>query len=404
MARRFTSARGLLDHLLDRHEDGVAAPMGAPDYDGFPTVEHQDRFLADIDAALRAGAVRLGHGSGRRRDEVTFVRLADPAALYAHLGREPAGDATHRARAEITRGLSLPPAFAAALDDLAGAWSRNKSWARLEPQDVASARLAFRLAAAIAAGDHVGSDYRTFSRGVAGDSKALERLEAAVVRILSTAIDVPPAERPREALAALGLDRFGPPLLIAGPLALSGIALPRALPYLGLPATPSALETLSLIRPPTHLLTIENFASFNRHVLEADPDRQGLTVYTGGYPSRAIQEALGRLARLLPDDAPCFHWSDIDCDGVQIFLTVARALKRPLAPHLMSIELAERHGAPIAADHGRRRGAVPQESPVAPLADYLASPQARAVEQEELDPLLPVDLRRDAPLGPRADC
>lgn len=390
MARSFTSARALLDDLLDRHERGVAAPMGAPDYGRFPTIEHQDRFFAEIDAAVRDGAVRLGRGSGRRRGEVTFLRLADPAALYAHLGREPASDATSRARAEITRGLSMPPAFAAALDELAGAWSRNKSWARLEPQDVASARLAFQLATGIVAGDHVGSDYRTFSRSVAGDSKALERLEAAVLRILSTAIELPPAERPREALAALGLDRFGPPLLIAGPLALSGVALPPALPYLGLPATPAALETLSVTRPPTHLLTIENFTSFNRHVLEADPDRRGLTIYTGGYPSRTIQEALWRLVRFLPAEAPCFHWSDIDADGVHIFLTVARALGRPLAPHLMSVELAERHGTPVPADRMRRRGAAPQDSPIAALASYLASPQARTMEQEELDPSLPV--------------
>ena len=99
-----------------------------------------------------------------------------------------------------------------------------------------------------------------------------------MLRILATAIEVPPAGRPREALAALGLDRFGPPLLIAGPLALSGVALPLALAYLGLPATPAALETLSFTRPPTHLLTIENFASFNRHVLEADPARTGVTI------------------------------------------------------------------------------------------------------------------------------
>ena len=36
-----------------------------------------------------------------------------------------------------------------------------------------------------------------------------------------------------------------------------------------------------------YLLTIENFASLNRHVIEADPEGEGLTIYVGGYRPRA---------------------------------------------------------------------------------------------------------------------
>ena len=172
-------------------------------------------------------------------------------------------------------------------------------------------------------------------------------------------------------------------------MALGGIEIPQALSYVGLPASASASSCVSFTRTPVYLLTIENFASFNRHILEVDAERRGLTIYTGGYPSHALQQLITNLSGLLPNEVPCFHWSDIDPDGVFIFLTVARALGRPLHPHLMSSELALRYGSPTPPDLMRRRGIVPASSPIAPLAAFLASSEARTMEQEGLDPKLP---------------
>lgn len=390
MARTFTNARGLLEHLLDRHEDGVAAPMAAPDYEGFASILDQDRFIAQIEPAVNAGAVRLGYGTGRDRVKVKFVRLCDAGALYAHLGREPARSHAERAHEEIVSGLNYPVAFSAALDEMKEAWSRNRSWCRIEPQDIDAARKALLLATRISQGHHEGADYRTFSRLATGDSKALERLEPAVLRLVSAVLEVPSVDRARDAFLHLGLDRFAPPLLVSGPVDLDGAALSPALSYIGLPAVAGIADCLSFTKPPLYLLTIENFASFNRHVLEVDAERRGLTIYSGGYPSRALQQALSGIARRLPCDIPCFHWSDIDPDGVFIFLTVARALGRPLHPHLMDADLAARYGTPITPDRMKRRGAVPCDSPIAPLAAYLASSEAHAMEQEEIDPVLPV--------------
>jgi len=75
-------------------------------------------------------------------------------------------------------------------------------------------------------------DYRTFSRRIAGDSKALERVEGAVVRLLTGLVDLPPGAKPREALRTLGLERFAPPLLIAGRIDLAGADLSRISPAL----------------------------------------------------------------------------------------------------------------------------------------------------------------------------
>jgi hypothetical protein len=116
---------------------------------------------------------------------------------------------------------------------------------------------------------------------VAGDSKAPERTEGAVVRLLRGILDLPPGARPREALQAIGLEKFAQPLLISGRVDFADADLSRAPPlYLGIP--PSEAEKISFRERPAYFLTIENFASFNRHVIEADPDRLGATIYVGG--------------------------------------------------------------------------------------------------------------------------
>jgi len=139
---------------------------------------------------------------------------------------------------------------------------------------------------------------------------------------------------------------------------------------------------------PHYVLTIENFASFNRHVLEADPGRCGLTLYVGGYPSLAAQKALGLLSSLFPAEVPFYHWSDIDPDGTWIFRTIERAVGRKLTPHLMDRELAELHGEPLAGQARLRQGEG-RDSKIAALIDYLASPDARVMEQENVDPKIP---------------
>ncbi len=386
MARRFTTARALLDDLLDRAEAGIAGPMAYPDHAGFPSVTAADSFLCDIAAAARDGAVTLAHGTGPRRDEVKAVRLADAAALYRHLGRAPARDIAATALAEAAGGLDLAPELAAAARGAAEAWARGKAWCGLGPEQAEALRTALTLAQAIVEGRHVGLDYRTFSRRVARDSKALERHEAAVLRLVGTLRDVPAGASPRAALSILGLDRFAPPLLLCGDVMVEGVGPAASLPYLGLP--PGEVARLGFPSPPRHVLTVENYASFNRHAMEADPERLGLTVYVGGYPALATQRALRHLSEALPPGVPFFHWSDIDPDGTWIFRTVETAVARRLVPHLMSAGLAEMHGEPRRGSAALRVGEA-RTSLIGPLVDYLAGPDARHMEQEELDPAMP---------------
>jgi len=386
MTRRFADARELLDDLLDRHEAGAERPLARPDHTAFPSVVAADAFARDLAQAEQSGAIRIARGHGARREEISHVRLEAPHALYDHLGRTPVSRLAEEAHAKLVEGLALHPRLVDAARAIADSWRRASKWNKLGPQDAGKIHDALMFAQAILDRRHVDRDYRTFSRDITRFSKTLERIEGIVVRLLGGIFDFPPDAKPREILRTLGVERFAPPLLIGGCIDLAGSDLSGvSLLYLGLP--PKEAERIRFREPPAYLLTIENFASFNRHLLEADPQRQGTTIYVGGYPSLAMQQALGVLARMLPEETPIFHWSDIDPDGTWIFRTVEQAIGRPLRPHLMSPEIAERFGALPATKATVTR--CPPESGIAPLVAYLARDDAKTLEQEELDPRIP---------------
>jgi Wadjet protein JetD, C-terminal len=392
MSRRFSDARELLNHLLDRHEFGTASPLAYPDYTSFASVVAADGFIKEIARAEKTGAVRAVRGKGRHREQVVHVRLEDPEALYRYLDRTPAAAIAQGAHSRLVEGLSLHPGLVDAAAKIAAAWARAKEWNGFGAADAEKLRTAFALAQAVLDRRHEGIDYRTFSRRTSGDSKALERVEGPVVRLLSGIIELPPGAKPRDALRTLGLEKFAPPLLLAGRLDLAGADLSRAAPlYFGI--SPNDADRISFRTVPAYLPTVENFASFNRHLIEADPDRIGVTIFVGGYPSLATQQALGVLAGKLPETVPLFHWSDIDPGGTWIYRTIEAAMGRRLRPHLMSVEIAEQFGRPTVGKSDLR--ACPAESGIAPLVAYLALEDAKTLEQEELDPRLPV--------GPKAD-
>ncbi len=385
MPRKFTTADDLLHDLLNRYEAGTGEPVGYPDHTGFGSVLAADQFMRRVSDAEQFGAVSLTRNSGRRQGELKFVRLADPNSLYRYLQRIPSSQAASAAGETILNGLTVDPAIRNLALTAIDAWSRNKKWSFLGIENAPSMRNAVVLAQAIVDRKHAGLDYRTFSRRTVGDSKELERIEGAVLRLVGTVIDLPPSRNARASFASLGLERFSQPLLLSGRFLLSG-ANTSAIPYVGIP--PASIETVSFPEPPEYVLTIENFASFNRHVLEADTGRRGLTLYVGGYPSLAAQKALRLLSSRLPPEVRFFHWSDIDPDGTWIFRTIEAAVERTLRPHLMTRELAEAFGEPLAGQVRLRKGEG-GDSMIAGLMDYLSSAEAKTMEQEHIDPSIP---------------
>jgi hypothetical protein len=386
MPRRFTDSKELLGDLLDRFEAGAESPIAHPDYAAFPSVVAADAFLRQIREAETTGAVSLGWGRGAKRDQLAHVRLASAETLYRYLGRIPAPQMAEDAAARLVAGSALHDSLNTVASRIAEVWGRGKTWHGFASSDVDTLRHAFNLAQAILDNKHLDVDYKTFSRRTVKHSKTLERLEGVVVRLLSGIMEFPPGARPREALRAIGLERFAPPLLIAGKIDLLGADLSGAAPlYLGI--APKEADRVRFREPPAYVLTIENFASFNRHIAEADPDRLGTTMYVGGYPSLATQQALRTISGMVSERTPIFHWSDIDPDGTWIFHTIERAVGRPILPHLMSVEIAERSGQVPSKKSAPAR--CPPDSGIASLAAYLAEEGAKILEQEELDPVLP---------------
>src|SRR5260370_40549242 len=211
----------------------------------------------------------MAKGRGRNSDQIAHVRLEDASRLYVRLGGRQARELADEAASRLTNGRDLPAEFEAAAASLVAAWGRGRSWQGFSLDDVDRLRPAFALAKAILERRHQGIDYRTFSRRIAGDSKALERLEGAVVRLLGLTLELPPNARPRDALRTLGLEKFAPPMLLSGRIDFDPAELSATAPlYFGI--QPSEARRGRVREKPRYFLRSEKFVSFNCHVTEAD--------------------------------------------------------------------------------------------------------------------------------------
>jgi hypothetical protein len=159
----------------------------------------------------------------------------------------------------------------------------------------------------------------------------------------------------------------------------------RAAPFASI--HPEMLAQLELAETPTTILTVENFASFNRHVREIEDG--GLVVYAGGFPAAGVIDLLSKVLRALPAHVPFLHWGDIDAGGLRIFRYLEESLPRRPLPHLMSRELAEAHGRPANPD-ASLASIARSDSGIGDLAEWLAfGADVRHLEQEAIDPASP---------------
>lgn len=393
MSRRgFSNAGKLLGTLLDRHERRPDATRLSVEIDveGFRSVAERDAFDEELSSLVGAGGVRLIQKGPRSERVTTGVALSDPAVIYAHLGRTPSSLRVEEALERVRRDPDLSPSALAVVDKVAEAWSRGVSHLGLTPEDVTSLGHSLRLADAIRSrdrSDRAVTDYRTFSRAAVGDTKALERnlrQVGQILRLVHPGVfeDGLPIE---SLLAELGIAKLPQPLLIAGRIAIAGQPLP-AMPYAGIPT--ETVSQIGLVERPSHLLTIKNYTSFIRHVREV-PIAGGIIIYSGGFPSGPVLEAILSLATAA--SAPTFHWGDMDPGGVRIFrhLEVMLAeLGVDLQPHLMSARLlAERGTAAATLVKANLKGF--EDSAVAVLAEEIGR-TGLIHEQEDLDPKSPI--------------
>ena len=389
----FTSSNALLNDLLDRFEarPAVSRHLAYIDYDGFKNIAELDRMVRELDAIERAGGIfvrRPRNGT----ETISHVRLAETEVLYRHLCRQPAAVVVTKAIALVRSRTGLPPTAAIVLDELAGAWARGVSRFNLSAGDVEGLSEVVELVLALnrrASDPNLNLiDYRTFSRVSRVRSKALEQRMAAVVTLFDSFF--PDLRQPTldasEVLATFGVARVPQPFLPSGPLALDGVPIPST-GYFGVP--PEEGDRVGLAQPVIYMLTIENYASFIRHVREINADRAGLVIYTGGFPARPVLRQIVRLSAQA--NAPVFHWGDMDAGGVRIFRHLEDALaphQIPLTPHMMRSDLLADHGTPVDMRRRLQAGACP-DSAIAELWDSIAN-SSLAHEQESFSPLSPM--------------
>lgn len=401
--RRFAEAEQLLNWLLDAYEQRHqvdAKVIAHVDYERIPTHAATQRLEAALRSAEQVSAIILDHGRPPHEDHVIKrVRLADPEALYNHLDREPRAATAARVAATLRPIVAGRPSDIARIpDELEAGWARHKTPYRLDLNDHHIAVQFLNLICGFLDGAHQDSDQRTFSRRATGDSKALEHRgqSARVAQVLKRHLDLE-LDDPREVLEALGIRKFPAPVCLRGPVGLDslhgGVDLSRLSPYAALAADQA--QGVFAHRNPAYVLTVENFASFNRHVREIRDS--GLILYTGGFPSSAVQTVVLRLDHQLDRSVPFLHWGDIDPWGLRIFRCIEDLLTRSLHPHLMSPELSAL-GMHASANAAMQKLAS-SGSAIAELAVHLAGDEACHLEQEQLDPAAPV-----LPVGHGADC
>jgi hypothetical protein len=359
----------------------------------------RDAINAALANAEAAGAVTLEWGRGAASRDLVRIRLADAHRLAAHLGEPRAARLAERIEEEI-RPLLRDAAdwLGIALDDALARWQRGANAFGIPAADTEAARRLFRVAQAITAGEQRDLDLRRFSVRVLGDTKAVERLLGRLAGLLRRNPDWADIDDDAQLYQALGLEKFPPAVFIKGPLRLRyGLDTAGALdwdlaplqPYVAV--APDAVQAVRLDAAPPYLLTIENLASFQRHVREVHD--AGVVLYTGGFPAPALVRFIGRLDATLPAHCPFFHWGDRDPSGLLILGAVAAACRRHrVQPHLMNRPAED--SAPFTSDEDRRlRRIAGRDDAVAMLARRWLEADLGRLEQEAVDPEAPAIAR-----------
>jgi hypothetical protein len=336
-------ARALLLKLLAQADRGGRATLpindrSASDYFAVAGLDERDRIHAFLANAEMAGGITLERGRGAEVQDIKRLRIKDADRLAEWLCVPRSTEHAARIEQRLTDPLADAPAW---LRDAYGRavkqWRLGRSAFRIAPSDTEAATNLFRVALAVAFGEQIGHDLRSFSVRLLGDSKAVERLLSRLAGLLRCNPEWGELEDSTELFRTLGLEKFPPPLLARGPLRIDyggvdwDVSVLR--PFVGL--SPDHVRKLAPIRPVAYVLTVENLASFQRHVREIDDD--GIVIYTAGFPAPSLIQILERLDRCLPAECSFFHWGDRDVGGLRIFARLASPLSNHrLHPHLMA--------------------------------------------------------------------
>jgi hypothetical protein len=398
--------RAILTMLLDRYEQ--------PDRQNTVRVRllarDQPLYFASDDAAPRhetnatlqqlaqAGVLRLRWRKWEEGNWLESVDLIeqDVGTLYHLLERAP-----RAAQDQVLRQLLDDQQPRAEWHASFLAWARaqldaHRSVAPLSRDD---AQLTSDLLRALGALAELRSPTleRSLSVRLFGDSKRLEALRGAIVRVLRQHDRAAGAfgEDDRALLQAHHLDRAPEYVPIAGPLALRLAAAdgrqPSVVDLIAL--QPSVALSAVMLRnatvarcDATDLITVENATSF--HELLAVRPPNVLAMYIGGFASPTAIRLLQSIRAARPG-LPVRHWGDLDAGGLRI-LAHLRAHLGDVQPLAMSPALFEAYRAfarPLTTADCASLTALRESAALAdcvPLIDTLLATNQK-LEQEAID-------------------
>lgn len=407
---RETARQELLRRLLEKYERSRRFGQPGPwrqdvivriDSRQFPEAFHPDarESLADLRAAAEAlasaGAVRLVCHRSYAEAVPHELRLGsgELAAAYglaAAAGFTPLGEGLAALTAHLRRLRAQPSppwmdAFLARVEaggaaaDLSPVGMQRDRFKR-EQREILDALTA---AAALAAG--ASGWERVVSERLFGDSKRLPALRFRVIDLLVRAdprwAGVPP-EDAADLLEAYGVRRKPGLLRCAGcgTLTIAGrtYRLEDFTPTAHLPDAWADAWVDALSTPRTLCITtVENEYPFLAYVEEAGGPaglgaRGEVAVYTAGFPSPALVEALAQVARRT--GASFQHWGDADLGGLRIWWLLRARLERPVTLFRTTADWlrasARRGGTPL--------GGAEREGLARFRAELLASPVGAA--------------------------
>ncbi|CUJ83631.1 hypothetical protein PH7735_00286 [Shimia thalassica] len=385
--KRHQVAGELFAKLLDRYEaaerDGRLGPkIREFVFQAFRDPAKQKRFQEAVQHAQRIGAVHVEMGNGDLSHLMKCVVLADADVLYKMTGRQPKAGKLTGAKGAMESFLGTLPDkhrrhATQAMERLLEHWELNKRPHRLSEDNLPPVKEYLKAYGAALSKDVTdGRDLRTYSRVECGDSKLIERQLTRIMAELR-AIEFYGADVEDDMIRSdLGLEKFPHLVQFTADIPFSLAHFEKKL-HMGI--HPSIIETLE-VTPLRALVTIENYASFNRYIAEAMAPNTAV-LYTGGWPGSGEKQLIAKLSEHVSQGV--FHWGDIDMAGAAIADAVARSSKAPVFLHQMSPDLAREHGQPRIA----KAISVSRNSPASELILWLSCEGAFTLEQEELDPV-----------------
>jgi len=388
-------AQSLLLKLLQQAERGGSNTL--PLNKRSAAAYFQDGSLAareDIHATLKnaeqSGAVGLEWGRDAAAQDLKRLRLNNADKLAECLGVERAADQAGDIAKELQPLLvDAPDWLKQAAEQSLAKLRQGKHALRLANHQHEEALALFRIALAVSQNQQQGVDLRSFSIRLLGDSKGIERRAARVASLLRSNPEWSQYPDKAELFRVLGLEKFPPVLHIKGPLRLDYGGEPMAInprwPAVGL--LPDMISRLRTSQAVSYLLTIENLASYQRHVREIDDD--AVVVYTAGQPSPALMAVLSELDSALDGACPVYHWGDRDIGGLRIFARLSEAFtQHRLQPHLM--DQANPRATAFSDSERQWLQRYQQQGAAAGLAQHWLDADLGSLEQEALDPRSPL--------------